>query len=270
MRKFIVGFAFLCSAAIVSVQAADIANPGPCAVFGSIAGTCLQGGGPLGTPSSGVATNLTGTASGLTAGTATNATNSAITDDNSTAATMNLIWATTNTGNLPLKTTSTKLTFIPNTGALSATSFNASGTAAAYLLFDRTSDATNLWLTYATSGTSFRLYNVNDATDWMTVTKATGTASFFGLIKPSIAATPTCGSGCSSVTGNPQKLVITTGTAQTSVTVNFGVTWSAAPVCTVSSNSTASVVDIASTSTTAITFGASVALTGALLNVLCF
>lgn len=211
-----------------------------------------------------------GTITASLTGTATNATNAAITDDTSTAATMNLTWATSNTGNLPLKTTSTKLTFIPSSGALSAASFNSSGSTASYLLSDRTSDATNQWLTYATGGTSFRLYNVNDATDWLTVTKASGTASFFGLIKPSIASTLTCGSGCSSVAGNPQKFVVTTGTAQTSVTANFGITWSAAPVCTISSNSTASVVDITSTSTTAITFGASVALTGALLNVLCF
>lgn len=98
----------------------------------------------------------------------------------------------------------------------------------------------------------------------------TGRVQISGLIVPTSPATLTCGSGCSSVSGNPQKMVVTTGTAQTSVTVNFGITWTAAPVCTISSNSTASVVDITSTSTTAITFGASVALTGALLNVLCF
>lgn len=37
-------------------------NP-PCAIFGTATGTCLQGAGPLGTPSSGTVTNLTGTAS---------------------------------------------------------------------------------------------------------------------------------------------------------------------------------------------------------------
>jgi hypothetical protein len=95
-------------------------------------------------------------------------------------------------------------------------------------------------------------------------------ATFAGLIAPNVAATLTCGSGCSSVAGNPQKMAVTTGVAQTSVTVNFGITWSAAPICTISSNSTASVVDITSTSTTAITFGASVALTGAIINALCF
>jgi uncharacterized Zn-binding protein involved in type VI secretion len=46
----------------------------PCTAFGTAAGTCLQGAGALGTPSSGTATNLTGTAAGLTAGAVTNLT----------------------------------------------------------------------------------------------------------------------------------------------------------------------------------------------------
>ena len=101
------------------------------------AGAFVTNGGALGTPSSGVATNLTGTASGLsiggnaatatTATTATNATNIAITDDTTTNATMYPVWVTTTTGNLPAKTASTKLSFNPSTGALSATSFAGSG-----------------------------------------------------------------------------------------------------------------------------------------------
>ena len=78
----------------------------------------------LGTPSALVGTNITGTASGLTVGTATNSTNTtntAITDDTTTAATMYPTWVTTNTGNLPQKVTSTKLTFVPSTGNLGAT-----------------------------------------------------------------------------------------------------------------------------------------------------
>lgn len=99
-----------------------------------------------------------------------------------------------------------------------------------------------------------------------------GNVSVAGLIQPISPATMTCGSGCASVAGNPQKFVVTAGTAQTSITANFGITWPGGivPTCTISSNSTASVVDISSTSTTAITFGASVALTGSTINVLCF
>ena len=128
----------------------------------------------LGTPASGVVTNLTGTASiningtvgattattgafttvsatgvitstvatgtapftvssttavanlsiGGTAATATNATNIAITDDTTTATAVYPTWVTTTTGNLPQKTSSTKLTFVPSTGTLTTTTFS--------------------------------------------------------------------------------------------------------------------------------------------------
>ena len=107
------------------------------------AGAFVTFNGALGTPTSGVATNLTGTASGLsiggnaatatsattatTATTATNATNIAITDDTTTNATMYPTWVTTTTGNLPAKTSSTKLSFNPSTGVLAATGFSGSG-----------------------------------------------------------------------------------------------------------------------------------------------
>lgn len=61
------------------------------------------------------------------AATATNATNAAnigITDDTSTNATMYPTWVTTTTGNLPAKTSSTKFSFNPSTGTLSATIFS--------------------------------------------------------------------------------------------------------------------------------------------------
>jgi hypothetical protein len=64
-------------------------------------------------------TNIDGSAgSATTATTATNATNIAITDDTSTNATVYPTWVTTTTGNLPAKTSSTKLKFNPSTGAL--------------------------------------------------------------------------------------------------------------------------------------------------------
>lgn len=72
---------------------------------------------------------LTGNASTATsATTATNATNTAITDDTTTATTVYPTWVTTTTGNLPQKTASTKLSFVPSTGVLSATSFTGAGT----------------------------------------------------------------------------------------------------------------------------------------------
>ena len=103
------------------------------------AGAFVTFNGALGTPSSGVATNLTGTASGLsiggnaatatsattatTATTATNATNIAITDNTSSSATWYPTIVSTTTGNLPQTTSSTKLSFVPSTGVLSATGF---------------------------------------------------------------------------------------------------------------------------------------------------
>jgi hypothetical protein len=71
------------------------------------------------------ANTITGSVSGnagtaTTATTATNATNTAITDDTTTNATVYPTWVTTTTGNLPQKTSSTKLKFNPSTGALTA------------------------------------------------------------------------------------------------------------------------------------------------------
>lgn len=75
----------------------------------------------LGTPTSGVLTNCTGTAAGLTTGTATNAVNSGITDDTTTNATMYPVWVTTASGNRPLKVSSTKMSLNPSTGVLTTT-----------------------------------------------------------------------------------------------------------------------------------------------------
>lgn len=77
----------------------------------------------LGTPASGVATNFTGTAAGLTAGTATVATTVTITDNESTAETNAIIFTAGGAlggGNLGLESDG-DLTYTPNTGNLSAT-----------------------------------------------------------------------------------------------------------------------------------------------------
>lgn len=121
-----------------------------------------------------------------------------------------------------------------------------------------------------TSGTGAAATVQNSAVTALTIKGGTQQINAAGILNPATAFAPSAGSGAASVSGNDQRFVVTTGAAQTSITVNFGHTWGAAPVCTVSSNSTASVVDITSTTGSAITFGASVALTGGLLNVLCF
>ena len=63
----------------------------------------------------------------LTAAKATAATNTAITDDTTTAATMYPTWVTTASGNQEQKVSSTKLTFDPSTGTLSAPAFTTAG-----------------------------------------------------------------------------------------------------------------------------------------------
>jgi hypothetical protein len=75
-----------------------------------------------------VAQSTLSVGSATTAGTATNANNSAITNDASTNATMYPVWVTANTGNLPLKVTSTKLSFNPSTGVLTSTGGISGGT----------------------------------------------------------------------------------------------------------------------------------------------
>jgi hypothetical protein len=63
-----------------------------------------------------------------TATTATNATNVGIVDDTTTNATVYPVWSNGTTGNQPLETSSTKFSFNPSTGVLSATGFAGAGT----------------------------------------------------------------------------------------------------------------------------------------------
>ena len=70
--------------------------------------------------------NLSGTNTGdqtTVSGNAGSATTTAITDDTTTNATMYPTWVTTTTGNLPQKVSSTKCTFNPSTGKITATGF---------------------------------------------------------------------------------------------------------------------------------------------------
>ena len=76
--------------------------------------------GPL---SGNVTGNVTGS-SGSCTGTAAVATDTTITNDAATAVAVYPTWVTANNGNLPQKTTSTKLSFVPSTGVLTATGFS--------------------------------------------------------------------------------------------------------------------------------------------------
>lgn len=63
---------------------------------------------------------------------------SVITDDNATNATMYPVWVTANTGGLPLKVSSTKLSFNPSTAALSVPFANTIGLLPVILLVTET------------------------------------------------------------------------------------------------------------------------------------
>ena len=97
---------------------------------------------------------LTGNAS--TATLSTNATNTAITDNTSSSATWYPTIVSNSTGNLPITTSSAKLSFVPSTGTLTATTFsgaatNLSGGLAGYLPY-QTAVNTTTFLAPGTNG----------------------------------------------------------------------------------------------------------------------
>ena len=82
-------------------------------------------GAPLASPTfTGTVTGGAGGFVGNLVGNASTCTAAGITDDTTTNATMYPTWATADTGNLPLKTSHSKLTWNPSTGTLGATTFS--------------------------------------------------------------------------------------------------------------------------------------------------
>ena len=119
---------------------------------------------------------LTGNASSATtattATTATNATNIAITDNTSSVSTYYPVLSVATTGNNPATTSSTKLSFVPSTGVLSATSFTGAGTGL-------TGTASiNINGTVGATTASTGAFTTVSATGVITSTLATGTAPF--------------------------------------------------------------------------------------------
>lgn len=84
--------------------------------------------------------------------------------------------------------------------------------------------------------------------------------------------TPTCGTGCTSITTTPPSTntrgSATSGTSVTSITVNFSGTMPSTPVCDVGSNETSAVVGY-SVSTTAITITTAAAITTKVFTWIC-
>ena len=87
-------------------------------------------------------------------GTAVNATNVGIADDNATNAAMYPTWVTAAGGNIPPKVTSTKLSFNPSSGILSASGYAASSnsTNSTYLVLNNTAAGGNSWSIYSSGG----------------------------------------------------------------------------------------------------------------------
>jgi hypothetical protein len=117
-------------ASLTSLTAGNLSGTIPSGVLGNSSlyiGTTAV---PLNAASGSItslAVNISGSASSATtATTATNANNVAVTDNTSSSATWYPTLVSTTTGNLPITTSSTKISFVPSTGTLSATVFSGS------------------------------------------------------------------------------------------------------------------------------------------------
>lgn len=110
--------------------------------------------------------NATTATSATTATNSTNAVNVGITDDTSTNATMYPTWVTATTGNLPQKTSSTKITFNPSTATLTTTTFSGalSGNASTATSATSATNSTNIGITDDTT-TNATMYPL-----WVTTT----------------------------------------------------------------------------------------------------
>lgn len=109
---------------------------------------------------------------------ATNTVNIGITDDTTTAVSVYPIWVTTTTGNLPAKTASTKLSFVPSTGALSATSFSGAGTGLTGTASGLSIGGNAATATSATSATTATTANaLNTANNYQVNSLGVGTAA---------------------------------------------------------------------------------------------
>jgi hypothetical protein len=105
-----------------------------------------------------VAQSTIAAGSATTATTATNANNVAIIDDTTTATTVYPVWANSTSGNQALETSSTKLSFVPSTGVLSANGVALTGNTGTV-----TSVATGTGLTGGTITTTGTLSLANTA-----------------------------------------------------------------------------------------------------------
>ena len=189
-------------ASLTSLTAGNLSGTIPSAVLGNstlyIGTTAVVLNAASGSITS-LAVNISGSASSATtATTATNATNVAVTDNTSSVATWYPTLVSTTTGNLPITTSSTKISFVPSTGVLSANGVALTGnlgTVTSVAALTLGTSGTDLSSTVAT-GTTTPVITLNvptasatnrgalSAADWTTfnnkgsgtVTSVTGTA----------------------------------------------------------------------------------------------
>ncbi len=113
-------------------------------------------------------------------GSAAVSTTATITDDISTNATMYPVWATATTGNLALKTSSTKLTYNPLTGALTASgAITANGFAGATLVLTAPVSTDGAFATIANVGDTI-VFGVESSVAAHTYTGSLAYAALFG------------------------------------------------------------------------------------------
>ncbi len=167
--------------------------------------------GPLTGNVTGNCTGSSGSCTGNSAS-ATYASNITITNDTTTNATMYPVWVTANTGNLPLKVTSTKLGYNPSTGTLSLTgaisvsggNVSVSGAQVSVagggsgLLIGRRDTSAAAWQWYSSAG-SLELYDHVGAANRLTWT--TG-----GVLTISAASATFTGASGMTVNGGPTTL----------------------------------------------------------------
>ena len=212
---------------------------------------------------------------------ATNTTNVAVTNDTTTAATMYPSWFTTTTGNLPAYVSSSKLSFVPSTGVLTATGFAGALTGTASI-------STAATITNATTAATMYPVWVTANTGNLPLKTTSGALSFYpstgiltstgfatpnnGSIKtprylsidgtggaPTVAGTTSnaCGTTPPAIAGKDQAGTVTVGaTSGTSCTITFGTAWSVnIPACVASQNGTSTITSVVPSLTTLVIGG---------------
>ena len=173
---------------------------------------------------------LTGNASTATsATTATNATNVAITDNTTSVSTYYPIISSVTTGNTGATTSSTKFSFVPNTGVLTATSFagagtGLTGTASSLSIGGNAATATSATTaTNVANGTANQIVYQTGSGATSFVTAPTTASTYLSWNGTAFAWASVSSVGITAVTGtSPINVTTTLGTANVSLNSGYG------------------------------------------------